>query len=81
MKSHLLELFAMDIQYMTSADWAGVILTIITFVAITTAYFKVFHPRNKAALESHRYHLIDHDREVPYWGSERRATRFRDKQL
>lgn len=81
MKSHLLDFFMMDIQHMTPADWVGVIVTVITFIALTFAYVKVFHPKNKVVLESHRYHLIDHDREVPYWGGERRPTRFRDKQL
>jgi hypothetical protein len=79
MKLYLLELFAMDVERMTPADWLGVVLTVITFVALAIAYFKVFHPKNKDSLESHRYHLIDHDRDVPYWGSERRQARVRHK--
>ena len=79
MKSHLLDFFMMDIQHMTSVDWVGVIVTVITFIALTIVYVKVFNPKNKASLESHRYHLIDHDRDVPYWGSERRPARIRNK--
>lgn len=79
MKTHLLELFTMDIQNMTPADWAGVILTLISATALFIAYYKIFHPQNKDSLESHRYHLIDHDKEVPYWGNERRQTRIRQK--
>lgn len=79
MKSYLLDLFAMDLHYMTSADWVGVIVTVSTFAALALAYFTVFHPKNRAALESHRYHLIDHDRDVPYWGRGRRSARIRNK--
>lgn len=75
----LLQLFTMDIQHMTPADWAGVMLNLISAIALSIAYYKVFHPQNKAPLESHRYHLIDHDRETPCWGNERRQTRIRNK--
>lgn len=69
----------MGIQHMSSADWAGVMLNMFSAIALSLAYYKVFHPQNKESLESHRYHLIDHDREAPYWGNERRQTRIRNK--
>lgn len=81
MKGFLLDVFAMDIPHMTPADWLGVIVTLMTFVALAVAYYKVFHPRNRVYIESHRYHLIDHDREVPYWDKEQRPTRIRHKEI
>lgn len=79
MTIQLLEIFSMDIHNMALADWVGVTVTVITFFALTIAYIKVFHPKNKESLEAHRYHLIDHDREVPYWGREKKPTRIRHK--
>mgnify|MGYP003137048563 CR=1 FL=1 len=72
MKSILLKYISMELQYMTPADWAGVLVTVVTFVAMSIAYFKVFHPKNKTSLESHRYHLIDYDRDIPYSGREQK---------
>lgn len=77
MKLYLLELLAMDAERMTPTDWDGDVVTIITFVILAIAYFKVFHPKNRKSLESHRYHLIDQDKDVPYRGSAQRSTKIR----
>lgn len=65
MKSYLLAFFATDIEMMTSNDWLGVSLSVVTFIAMSISYIKIFHPDNKEAIEVHRYHLIDNDRDVP----------------
>ena len=44
---------------MTSHDWAGLIITVITFVLMVVAYFYVFRPKNKEKLESQKYMLMD----------------------
>lgn len=66
MTSYFLTFFAMDIHQMTPVDWAGVIIHIAVFAALIVAYVKTFHPVNKQNLEAHRYHLIEHDRDVPH---------------
>jgi hypothetical protein len=79
MRAFLLNVFALDVQHMTPADWLGLVVTLITFAALAIAYYKTFHPKNRLSLESHRYHLMDHDRDVPNWGKERRETRIRER--
>lgn len=51
--------FYTDWSAMTSHDWAGLIITVITFVLMVIAYFYVFRPKNKDKLEAHKYMLLD----------------------
>jgi cytochrome c oxidase cbb3-type subunit 4 len=51
--------FYTDWSAMTSHDWAGLIITVVTFVLMVIAYFYVFRPKNKNKLESHRFMLMD----------------------
>ncbi|MCK5648511.1 MAG: cbb3-type cytochrome c oxidase subunit 3 [Gammaproteobacteria bacterium] len=44
---------------MTSHDWAGFIITIVTFALMVIAYFYVFRPKNKDKLEAQKYMLMD----------------------
>ncbi len=44
---------------MTSNDWIGMIVTVITFILMMIAYFYVFRPKNKEKLESQKYLLMD----------------------
>lgn len=47
---------------MTPSDWVGVITTITVFLLMIGLYVYVFHPKNKARLESKRHIPIDDDR-------------------
>ena len=44
---------------MTVQDWAGMIITVVTFALMVIAYFIVFRPKNKDKLESQRFMLMD----------------------
>lgn len=52
--------FYTDWSAMTSHDWAGMIVTVVTFVLMAIAYFYVFRPKNKDKLEAQKY-LFDDD--------------------
>jgi cytochrome c oxidase cbb3-type subunit 4 len=47
--------FYTDWSAMTSHDWAGMIVTIVTFALMVVAYFYVFRPKNKDKLEAQKY--------------------------
>ncbi len=51
--------FYTDWSAMTSHDWAGFIITIVTFALMVIAYFYVFRPKNKDKLEAQKYMLMD----------------------
>ena len=51
--------FYTDWSAMTSQDWAGLIITVVTFVLMVVAYFYVFRPKNKDKLESQKFMLDD----------------------
>ncbi len=51
--------FYTDWSAMTSHDWAGMIVTIVTFVLMAIAYFYVFRPKNKDKLEAQKNMLFD----------------------
>ncbi len=51
--------FYTDWSAMTSHDWAGLIITVVTFVLMVIAYFYVFRPKNKDKLEAQKYMLMD----------------------
>ncbi len=51
--------FYTDWSAMTSQDWAGLIITVVTFVLMVIAYFYVFRPKNKDKLEQQRFMLMD----------------------
>ncbi len=51
--------FHTDWEAMTTADWAGLLITVIAFVLMAIAYFQVFRPKNKEKLESQRYMALD----------------------
>ena len=51
--------FYTDWSAMTSQDWAGLLITLVTFVLMVIAYFYVFRPKNKDKLESQRFMLMD----------------------
>ncbi len=53
--------FYTDWSAMTSQDWAGLIITVVTFVLMVIAYFYVFRPKNKDKLEAQKYLLMDEE--------------------
>ena len=53
--------FYTDWSAMTSHDWAGMIVTIVTFVLMVIAYFYVFRPKNKEKLEQQKYLFMDEE--------------------
>ena len=53
--------FYTDWSAMTSHDWAGLIITLVTFVLMVIAYFYVFRPKNRAKLEEQKFMLFDDD--------------------
>jgi cytochrome c oxidase cbb3-type subunit 4 len=57
----LLEHFHTDWAAMTATDWVGTILTVVIFVAMVLAYFLVFRPKNRDALEARKHIPFDED--------------------
>ena len=57
----LLEHFHTDWAAMTATDWVGTILTVVIFVAMVVAYFQVFRPKNRDALEARKNIPFDED--------------------
>ncbi len=51
--------FYTDWSAMTSHDWAGLIITVVTFVLMVIAYFYVFRPKNKDELEAQKFMILD----------------------
>ncbi len=47
--------FYTDWSAMTTQDWAGLLMTLVTFVLMAIAYFYVFRPKNKEILEEQKY--------------------------
>lgn len=60
--SNFKEYFHTDWAAMTLNDWLGLLTTVIVFILMMVAYVYVFHPKNKAKLESQRHIPIDDDR-------------------
>lgn len=44
---------------MTASDWAGMIITVVTFILMVIAYFHVFRPKNKEKLEAQKHIPLD----------------------
>ncbi len=57
----LLDYFNTDWAAMTATDWVGTILTVAIFVAMVVAYFQVFRPKNRDALEARKHIPFDED--------------------
>nr|WP_207187967.1 CcoQ/FixQ family Cbb3-type cytochrome c oxidase assembly chaperone [Thiorhodovibrio winogradskyi] len=46
---------------MTAADWFGTLLTVAITVLMALAYFLVFRPKNRDALEARKHILFEED--------------------
>lgn len=53
--------FQTDWAAMTMHDWIGLGITIVVFFVMVALYVYVFHPSNKAKLESYRHIPLDDD--------------------
>lgn len=51
----LAEYFHTDWAAMTATDWFGTLLTVAITVLMALAYFQVFRPKNREALEARKY--------------------------
>ena len=61
--SSLTEYFHTDWAAMTLHDWIGLTMNVAVLFLMIGMYVYVFHPKNKAKLESHRYPDADSDAE------------------
>ncbi len=46
---------------MTTSDWTGLIVTIITFILMVIVYVHVFRPSNREKIEAKRHLPLDYD--------------------
>ena len=56
--------FYTDWSAMTSQDWAGMLITVVTLFLMVIAYFYVFRPKNKNKLEEQKFMLFDDDEKL-----------------
>ncbi len=57
--SSLKEYFSTDWAALTLNDWVGIIMNVAILVLMIVMYVYVFHPKNKAKLESRRHPDVD----------------------
>jgi len=57
----MLDYFQTDWVAMTATDWVGTILTVVIFILMLVAYFQVFRPKNRDALEERKHILFEDD--------------------
>ena len=58
----LTEYFHTDWEAMTSNDWIGLIMTVVTFLLMVGLYFYALRPKNREKLEKNRFIPMDEDR-------------------
>ncbi len=59
----LMDYFHTDWEAMTTADWFGMIITVVVFLLMAGLYIYVLLPRNRDKLEAHRHiPMLDDDR-------------------
>jgi cytochrome c oxidase cbb3-type subunit 4 len=60
--SSLAEYFQTDWAAMTTNDWIGLIMTVVTFLLMVGLYFYALRPKNREKLEKNRFIPMDEDR-------------------
>ncbi len=60
--SNLAEYFHTDWAAMTTNDWIGLIMTVVTFLLMVGLYFYALRPKNREKLEKNRFIPMDEDR-------------------
>ncbi len=58
----LTEYFHTDWAAMTTNDWIGLIMTVVTFLLMVGLYFYALRPKNREKLEKNRFIPMDEDR-------------------
>ncbi|VAX07643.1 hypothetical protein MNBD_GAMMA26-1387 [hydrothermal vent metagenome] len=58
----LQEHFHTDWAAMTSNDWVGTIMTVITFILMVVVYVYALRPKNREKLEAQRFIPLDEDK-------------------
>ncbi|MEN8166389.1 MAG: cbb3-type cytochrome c oxidase subunit 3 [Pseudomonadota bacterium] len=58
----LAEYFHTDWEAMTTSDWIGLIMTVVTFLLMVGLYFYALRPKNREKLEKNRFIPMDEDR-------------------
>ena len=67
----LVEHFSTDWSSLTTNDWVGLTMTVVTFIFMALAYFYVLKPGNKETLEAHRNIVLNEDSSDVEGGYER----------
>lgn len=57
----LAEYFRTDWEAMTATDWFGTLLTVAITLLMALAYFQVFRPKNRDALEARKHIPFEED--------------------
>lgn len=55
----LMEYFSTDWAAMTTNDWVGTILTVVTFLLMIIVYAYALRPKNRESLEARRFIPLD----------------------
>ncbi|MES9971136.1 MAG: cytochrome C oxidase Cbb3 [gamma proteobacterium symbiont of Ctena orbiculata] len=53
--------FHTDWEAMTTSDWVGLIMTVVTFLLMIGVYFYALRPKNREKLEKNRFIPMDDD--------------------
>jgi cytochrome c oxidase cbb3-type subunit IV len=59
--SSLKEYFQTDWEAMTTNDWIGLSMTVVTFLLMIIVYFYALRPKNRDKLEKNRFIPMDDD--------------------
>lgn len=59
--SSFTEYFHTDWEAMTTSDWVGLIMTVVTFFLMIVVYFYALRPKNRDKLEKNRFIPMDDD--------------------
>jgi len=59
--SSVKEYFHTDWEAMTTNDWVGLIMTVVTFILMAIVYFYALRPKNREKLEKNRFIPMDDD--------------------
>ncbi|MCU7879266.1 MAG: cbb3-type cytochrome c oxidase subunit 3 [Candidatus Thiodiazotropha sp. (ex Lucinoma aequizonata)] len=57
--SSLKEYFYTDWEAMTTSDWFGLVMTVVTFLLMIGVYFYALRPKNREKLEKNRFIPMD----------------------
>ncbi|MCU7930655.1 MAG: cbb3-type cytochrome c oxidase subunit 3 [Candidatus Thiodiazotropha sp. (ex Codakia rugifera)] len=55
----LKEYFYTDWEAMTTSDWVGLVMTVVTFLLMIGVYFYALRPKNREKLEKNRFIPMD----------------------